>query len=95
MYTGKGEMSARSFNPESDDEVGGQPAASNEGENSNESGTESEEEAEDVQPPPAKKKRAASEQREWTEMNRWLSNDTTDAEILIFIRRELDELNSS
>ena len=94
MYTGKGEMSARSFNPESDDEVGGQPAASNEGENSNESGTESEEE-EDVQPPPAKKKRAASEQREWTEMNRWLSNDTTDAEILIFIRRELDELNSS
>ena len=32
MYTGKGTMSARSFNPESDDEDGGQPEARNDGE---------------------------------------------------------------
>ena len=51
---------------------------------------------EDVQPPPAKKKCAASEQQVWTEMNRWHSiNAAADAEILIFIRRELDKLNSS
>ena len=87
-------MSTRTFNPESDDEDGSQPEARNEGESSNQSGTESEEE-EDAQPPPAKKKRAASEQRVWTEMNRWHRIDSTDAEILIFIRRELDKLNSS
>ena len=91
-------MSARTFNPESDDEDGSQPEARNEGESSNQSGTETSsesEEEEDVQPPPAKKKRAASEQRVWTEINRWHRIDSTDAEILIFIRRELDELNSS
>ena len=87
-------MSAHSFNPDSDDEDGGQPEASNKGESSNVSGTESEEK-EDVQPPLAKKKRAASKQRQWTEMNRWLRNDATDAEHLIFIRRELDKLNSN
>ena len=48
-----------------------------------------------VQQPPAKKKRSASEQREWTEMNRLDRNDSTDEEILVFIRRDLDELNSS
>ena len=87
-------MSARSLNPDSDDEDGVQPEARNVGESSSQSGTESEEE-EDVQPPPAKKKRAASEQRVWTEINRWHRIDSTDAEILIFIRRELDELSSS
>ena len=48
-------MSARSFNPDNDDEDGGHPEARNEGERFNESGTGSEEE-EDLQPPPAKKK---------------------------------------
>ena len=38
---------------------------------------------EDVQQPPAKKKRSASEQREWTEMNRWDRSDSTDEEILV------------
>ena len=71
-------MSARSLNPDSDDEDGVQPEARNVGESSSQSGTESEEE-EDVQPPPAKKKRAASEQRVWTEINRWHSIDSTDA----------------
>ena len=28
-------------------------------------------------------------------MNRWDRTDSTDEEILVFIRRELDELNSS
>ena len=87
-------MSARNFNPDNDDEDGGQPQASNEGESCNQSGTESEDEK-DVQPPPAKKKRAAYEPRVWTELNRWHRIDATDEEILIFIRRELDELNSS
>ena len=81
-------MSAHSFNPDSDDEDGGQPEASNKGESSNVSGTESEEK-EDVQPPLAKEKRSASEQLVWTEMNRWHRIDSMDAENLIFIRREL------
>ena len=94
VYTCKGTMSARSFNPESDDQDADQQEARNDGESSNQSGNESKQE-EDVQPQPAKKKRSASEQRVWTEMNRWHRIDSTDAEILIFIRRELDELNSS
>ena len=73
VYTCKGSTSARSFNPDSDDEDGGHPEARNDGESSDQSGTESEEE-EDVQPPQAEKKRAASEQRVWAEMNRWHQN---------------------
>ena len=57
--------------------------------------TDSDREADvDVQEP-AKKKRSASEQREWTEMNRWGSNDRTDEENLIFNRRDFDELNTA
>ena len=57
VYTCKGSTSARSFNPDSDDEDGGQPEASNQGDSSNEpgsAGTESEAE-EDMQPPQAKR----------------------------------------
>ena len=86
-------MFARSFNLDSDDEDGGQPQASNEGDSCNESGTESDDE-EDVKPPPAKKKRAASEPRVWTEMNCWHSIDATDEFFLIFVLRKIDELNS-
>ena len=94
VYTCKGSTSARSFNPESDDEDCDQPEARNDGESSNQSGTESEQKK-DVQPPLAKKKCATSKQRVWSEINRWHRIYSTDADFLIFFRRELDELNSS
>ena len=87
-------MSARTFNVDTDDEGDGQSQARNEGECSHQTDSDSQA-GEQVQQPPAKKKLSASEQREWTEMNRWDRNDSTDEEILVFIRRDLNELNSS
>ena len=87
-------MSARTFNADTDEEEDGHPHVSNEGECSHHTDSDSQSD-EQVQQPPAKKKRSASEQREWTEMNRWDRSDSTDEEILVFIRKDLDELNSS
>ena len=87
-------MSARNFNADTDDEEDGHVQARNEGECSHQSDSDSQADQAEQQPP-AKKKRSASEQREWTEMNRWDRSDSTDEEILVFIRRDLDELNSS
>ena len=87
-------MSARTFNADSDDEYDGHPQVSNEGECSHQTYSDSQAD-EEVQQPQAKKKSSASEQREWTEMNRWDCSDSTDEEILVFIRTDLDELNSS
>ena len=78
-------MSARTFNADTDNEE-----ERNEGECSHQTDSDSQAD-EAVQQPPAKTKRSASEQREWTEMNRWDRNDSTDEEILVSIRRDLDE----
>ena len=86
-------MSARTFNANTDDEDDSHPQVRNEGECSHQTDSDSQAD-EDVQQPPAKKKRSASEQREWTEMNRWDRNDSTEEDILVFIRSDLDELNS-
>ena len=87
-------MSVRTFNADTDEEDDGHPQVSNEGECSHHTDSDSQAD-EEVQQPQAKKKSSASEQREWTEMNRWDRTDSTDEEILVFIRRDLDELHSS
>ena len=78
-------MSARTFNADTDDEEDGHPQARNDGECSHQTVSDSQAD-EQVQQPTATKKHYASEQREWTEMNRWDRNDSTDEEILVFIR---------
>ena len=79
-------MSARTFNADTDDEDDGHPQVSNEGECSHHTDSDSQAE-EQVQQPPAMKKRSASEQREFTEMNRWDRSDSTDEEILVFVQQ--------
>ena len=41
----------------------------------------------------AAKAREPNRTRQWNEYNRWLRSDNTDAEIMEFIRADLDELN--
>ena len=65
-------MSALTFNADSEYEEDGHPQARNAGECSHQTDSDSEAD-EDVQQPPWTKKRSASEQRKWTEMNRWES----------------------
>ena len=93
-------MLAQTFNADTDDEDNGHLQARNEGECSHQTDSDSQPQPlsqadEQVQQPPAKKKRFASEQREWSEMNRWDHSDSTDEENLVVVRRDLDELNSS
>jgi hypothetical protein len=55
---------------------------------------EHEEELDEEQHQPLpKKKRAAAETREWTEHNRWDHSDSSHDDIIVFIRRDLNELN--
>ena len=47
------------------------------------------EDEEELQQPPVKKKRSASEQREWTEVNRWDRTDNSDEDILFTFAKNL------
>ena len=47
------------------------------------------EDEEELQQPPVKKKWSASEQREWTEVNRWDRTDNSDEDILLTFAKNL------
>ena len=55
---------------------------------------EAEDHAVDLEEQPMKKKKRINEPRDWIEVERWNRSDHSDQDIKVFIRAELDALNS-